>query len=203
MTISFTDYRNDYLKRSNLEVWRMRQRRFIWFCWIGAAYQSVMVMRGEMNMELHLSFLQSSKWWSCCIWEIRRLTRCWRNWRHIIWFIEAIRDWESRTRYMCVICWKQITLIGCQSNLSTERGGQMRKKYYDDAKENAAFERCVDVVTALILKYGPAIKRKWILRDWIKNIQADCFWRSLACKRYQRYFDCMKAIVKNDTTWQW
>ena len=73
-------------------------------------------------------------------------------------------------------------------------------KYYDDAKENVAFERCVDVVTALILKYGPAIKRKWILRDWIKNIQADCFWRSLACKRYQRYFDCMKAIVKNDTT---
>lgn len=75
----------------------------------------------------------------------------------------------------------------------------MRKKYYD-AKENAAFERCVDVVTVLILKYGPAIKRKWILREWIKNIQADCFWRSLACKRYQRYFDCMKAIVKNDAT---
>ena len=71
---------------------------------------------------------------------------------------------------------------------------------YDDAKENAAFERCVDVVTVLILKYGPAIKRKWILRDWIKNTQADCYWRSLACKRYQRYFDCMKAIVKNDTT---
>ena len=80
------------------------------------------------------------------------------------------------------------------------RGGQRRKKYYDDAKENAAFERCVDVVTVLILKYGPAIKRKWILRERIKNIQADCFWRSLACKRYQRYFDCMKAIVKNDTT---
>ena len=70
----------------------------------------------------------------------------------------------------------------------------------NEAKENAAFERCVDVVTSLILKYGPAIKRKWILRDWIKNIQADCFWRSLACKRYQRYFDCMKAIVKNDAT---
>ena len=61
-------------------------------------------------------------------------------------------------------------------------------------------EKCVDVVTVLILKYGPAIKRKWILREWIKNIQADCFWRSLACKRYQRYFDCMKAIVKNDAT---
>ena len=50
------------------------------------------------------------------------------------------------------------------------KGGQIRKKYYDHAKENVAFERCVDVVTALILKYGPAIKRKWILRDWIKNI---------------------------------
>ena len=58
----------------------------------------------------------------------------------------------------------------------------MRKKYYDDAKENAAFERCVDVVTSLIFKYGPALKRKWILRDWIKNMQADYFWRSLACK---------------------
>ena len=51
----------------------------------------------------------------------------------------------------------------------------MRKKYYDDAKENAAFERCVDVVTALILKYGPAIKRKWILRDWIKTYKLTAF----------------------------
>ena len=32
----------------------------------------------------------------------------------------------------------------------------------------------MDVVTTLILRYGPAIKRKWILREWIKNIQADC-----------------------------
>lgn len=36
----------------------------------------------------------------------------------------------------------------------------MRKRYYDDAKENVAFERCVDVVTSLILKYGSVIKRK-------------------------------------------
>ena len=92
------------------------------------------------------------------------------------------------------------SVIGCQNNLCTEMEEKMRKKYYDDAKENAAFERCVDVVTSLILKYGPALKRKCILLDWIKNIQADCFWRSLACKRYQWYFDCMKAIVKNDTT---
>ena len=45
-----------------------------------------------------------------------------------------------------------------------------------------------------------SIKRKWILRDWIKDIQVDCFWRSLTCKRYQQYFDCMKASVKNNIT---
>ena len=28
------------------------------------------------------------------------------------------------------------------------------KKYYEDAKYNAAFERCVDVMTRLIEKYG-------------------------------------------------
>ena len=39
----------------------------------------------------------------------------------------------------------------------------MRKKYYEDVKENAAFERCADVITSLILKYGPALKRKWNL----------------------------------------
>ena len=76
----------------------------------------------------------------------------------------------------------------------------MRKRYYDDAKENAAFERCADVVTALILKYGPALKRKWNLNDWIRNIKVDCFWRSLASRRYQRYFNYIKAIVRNDTT---
>jgi len=33
----------------------------------------------------------------------------------------------------------------------------MRKRFYDDPKENAAFERCVDVMTSLIKKYGPAL----------------------------------------------
>ena len=31
------------------------------------------------------------------------------------------------------------------------------KKYYNDPKHNAAFERCIDVMTKLILKYGPQI----------------------------------------------
>jgi hypothetical protein len=30
-------------------------------------------------------------------------------------------------------------------------------KYYDDPKHNAAFERCIDVMTKLILKYGPQV----------------------------------------------
>ena len=38
----------------------------------------------------------------------------------------------------------------------------MRKKYYEDAKENAAFERCTDVITSLILKYGPALNENGI-----------------------------------------
>ena len=28
------------------------------------------------------------------------------------------------------------------------------KKYYEDAKYNAAFERCVDIMTKMIQKYG-------------------------------------------------
>ncbi|MCD7921598.1 MAG: hypothetical protein LUG27_04055 [Clostridiales bacterium] len=34
------------------------------------------------------------------------------------------------------------------------------KKYYDNAKDNAAFERCVNVMADLILKYGPGILEK-------------------------------------------
>ena len=52
----------------------------------------------------------------------------------------------------------------------------------------AAFERCADVITSLILKYGPALKRKWNLNEWIRNIQAESLWKDIACKRYQRYF---------------
>ena len=33
--------------------------------------------------------------------------------------------------------------------------GKPNKMYYEDAKENAAFERCTDVITNMIIKYGP------------------------------------------------
>lgn len=76
----------------------------------------------------------------------------------------------------------------------------MRKKYYEDAKENAAFERCVNVVTTLILKYGPMLKRKWSLNEWIRNVQAECFWRSTASRRYQQYFKSMRRVIENAET---
>lgn len=92
---------------------------------------------------------------------------------------------------MFMICSKQIIQIGFQNKLCSERGAAMRKKYYEDAKENAAFERCADVITSLILKYGPALKQKWNLNEWSRNIQAESLWKDIACKRYQRYFICM------------
>ncbi len=49
-----------------------------------------------------------------------------------------------------------------------ERGAQL-KKYYDDPQYNVAFERCVDVMTRLILKYGPAILEKHQPRDLESN----------------------------------
>ncbi len=64
----------------------------------------------------------------------------------------------------------------------------MKEKYYDDPKENAAFLRHVDVVTNMILKYGPALKRKWVREDLLKNIWVDCFFEKSAVLRYQIYF---------------
>ena len=34
-------------------------------------------------------------------------------------------------------------------------------KYFDDPKHNAAFDRCVDVMAKMMLKYGPDLLQKW------------------------------------------
>jgi hypothetical protein len=34
-------------------------------------------------------------------------------------------------------------------------------KYFDDPKHNAAFDRCVDVMVKMMLKYGPDLLQKW------------------------------------------
>ena len=38
------------------------------------------------------------------------------------------------------------------------------KKYYDDPKQDAAFNRWVDVTARLMLKYGPKVLRKLEVR---------------------------------------
>lgn len=48
--------------------------------------------------------------------------------------------------------------------------GKPNKMYYEDAKENAVFERCTDVITNMIIKYGPLLKRKWAVEEWLRNI---------------------------------
>ncbi len=35
------------------------------------------------------------------------------------------------------------------------------KKYYENAKDNAAFDRCIEVMARLMQKYGPAVIEKW------------------------------------------
>ena len=34
------------------------------------------------------------------------------------------------------------------------------KKYYDNAKDNAAFDRCIDVMAKLIQRYGPQVLKQ-------------------------------------------
>lgn len=70
--------------------------------------------------------------------------------------------------------------------------GKPNKMYYEDAKENAVFERCTDVITNMIIKYGPLLKRKWAVEEWLRNIHVGCFWKELAVKRYGRYVENMK-----------
>ena len=38
--------------------------------------------------------------------------------------------------------------------------GHKRDTYYDDPKDNTAFERCIDVMSRLILKNGPDMLEK-------------------------------------------
>lgn len=61
----------------------------------------------------------------------------------------------------------------------------------EDAKENAAFERCTDVITNMIMKYGPVLKRKWAVDEWLRNIHVECFgtkneWRSFMAEDKKR-----------------
>jgi len=44
----------------------------------------------------------------------------------------------------------------------------------------------------MIIKYGPLLKRKWAVEEWLRNIHVGCFWKELAVKRCGRYVENMK-----------
>ena len=43
-----------------------------------------------------------------------------------------------------------------------------------------------------LIKYGPVLKRKWAVEEWLRNIYAECFWKEIAVKRYVKYAENMK-----------
>lgn len=45
-------------------------------------------------------------------------------------------------------------------NQHAEERRSLLKKYYDDPKYNAAFDRCIDVMARLMLKYGSDVLAK-------------------------------------------
>ena len=46
-------------------------------------------------------------------------------------------------------------------------------KYYENPKDNIAFERCIDVMSRLMLKYGPALLEKMERENLGTLIQAE------------------------------
>ena len=43
------------------------------------------------------------------------------------------------------------------------------EKYYDNREDNAAFEKCIEVMSRLIMKYGPDLLAK-MKRDMLKEL---------------------------------
>lgn len=63
----------------------------------------------------------------------------------------------------------------------------MRKRFYEDPKENAAFERCADVMTELILKYGPVLKQRWARNSFWRNVWIDIIVDFIIARRLSGY----------------
>ena len=55
-------------------------------------------------------------------------------------------------------------------NLSNERYGMM-DKYYKNAEYNAAFDRCIDVMSKMILKYGNKVLENKTLGELLEEEQ--------------------------------
>ena len=46
--------------------------------------------------------------------------------------------------------------------------------------------------TIMIMKYGPVLKRKWAVEEWLRSIHVECFWKELVVNRYRKYAENMK-----------
>ncbi len=66
----------------------------------------------------------------------------------------------------------------------------MMEKYYDNKEDNAAFEKCIEVMSRLIMKYGPDLLAK-MKRDRLKELFVmeldEIAARKKLTDRYQRY----------------
>ncbi|MBR1471910.1 MAG: hypothetical protein IJ600_09760 [Lachnospiraceae bacterium] len=53
--------------------------------------------------------------------------------------------------------------------------------------------RCVDVMTELILKYGPSLKRRWALEKLMANVWLDVVFSRVTMKRLSGYHRLSKT----------
>ena len=101
-------------------------------------------------------------------------------------------DIDENTSVMDIYCGIGTISLCAAKNAKSVVGVEIVERAIEDAKENAAFERCTDVITNMIIKYGPLLKRKWAVEEWLRNIHVGCLWKELAVKRYGRYVENMK-----------
>ena len=84
--------------------------------------------------------------------------------------------------------------------LNYEEGSESRlRKYYEDKNYNAAFERCIDVMAKLMVKYGPAVLKQLEAERNLISFDAENFWAPVnsgmpgRMKAYQHQYGIMKS----------
>lgn len=61
-------------------------------------------------------------------------------------------------------------IVQCVTDLNDEGYGMMNK-YYKNAEDNAAFDRCIDVMSKMILKYGNKVLENKTLGELLEEEQ--------------------------------
>ncbi len=74
----------------------------------------------------------------------------------------------------------------------------MKKRFYKNTEQNAAFNRCIDIMTRLIQKYGPAILEE--VRKIDEQFALPHHKRPRNMKYLQKYYEMMrKSEIKTLT----